>query len=90
MSNKPAYKIVLVGEAGVGKSSIVVRLVHDEFSGREPSTIGGTYLSNPNEKREVCYYLPRNEMRYGLANITITPHFLSCPAFEPLYSQLHL
>ena len=35
-------KLVFLGEAAVGKSSIVLRFVKDEFSMGSESTIGGT------------------------------------------------
>ena len=37
-------KLVFLGEAAVGKSSIVLRFVKDEFSASSESTIGGFYF----------------------------------------------
>lgn len=40
---KNIFKIAIVGEAGVGKSSIVERIVRDRFIGDASSTIGAAY-----------------------------------------------
>lgn len=36
------YKLVLLGESAVGKSSLVLRFVKNSFSEHQESTIGGT------------------------------------------------
>lgn len=36
------YKLVLLGESAVGKSSLVLRFVKNVFSTSQESTIGGT------------------------------------------------
>jgi GTPase SAR1 family protein len=36
------YKLVLLGESSVGKSSLVLRFVKNSFSEHQESTIGGT------------------------------------------------
>eukprot|EP01061_Rhynchopus_euleeides_P039668 TRINITY_DN68056_c0_g1_i1.p1 TRINITY_DN68056_c0_g1~~TRINITY_DN68056_c0_g1_i1.p1 ORF type:complete len:211 (+),score=52.22 TRINITY_DN68056_c0_g1_i1:119-751(+) len=38
------FKVVLLGETGVGKSSIVFRLLHDEFMEQQKSTVGASFL----------------------------------------------
>lgn len=38
------YKLVLLGESAVGKSSLVLRFVKNSFSDHQESTIGGTYM----------------------------------------------
>jgi GTPase SAR1 family protein len=41
-SSKPIpVKVVLLGDAAVGKSSLVLRFVHDQFSNTSEPTIGG-------------------------------------------------
>eukprot|EP01064_Diplonema_japonicum_P033592 TRINITY_DN6662_c0_g1_i1.p1 TRINITY_DN6662_c0_g1~~TRINITY_DN6662_c0_g1_i1.p1 ORF type:complete len:215 (+),score=34.14 TRINITY_DN6662_c0_g1_i1:34-678(+) len=40
------FKVVLLGETGVGKSSLVERLIHDEFSESQRSTVGASFLSH--------------------------------------------
>jgi len=38
------YKLVLLGESAVGKSSLVLRFVKNSFSDHQESTIGGTFF----------------------------------------------
>lgn len=38
------FKLVLLGESAVGKSSLVLRFVKGQFHEFQESTIGGTYL----------------------------------------------
>ncbi len=38
------YKVVLLGEAGVGKSSLVVRLVKNEYMPSQHSTVGASFF----------------------------------------------
>jgi Ras-related protein Rab-5C len=38
-------KLVLLGEAAVGKSSIVLRFVNDEFQENKEPTIGAAFLT---------------------------------------------
>ncbi|KAL9642694.1 hypothetical protein ABK040_009773 [Willaertia magna] len=45
MSNKKQnFKIVLLGEGRVGKTSLTLRFIKDIFDGQQPSTIQATYL----------------------------------------------
>lgn len=37
------FKVVLLGESAVGKSSLVLRFVKGQFHEYQESTIGGTY-----------------------------------------------
>lgn len=47
MSNRVChFKLVLLGDAAVGKSCLVVRFVRDEFFEFQEPTIGGTFLSS--------------------------------------------
>jgi len=41
----PSYKLVLLGESAVGKSSIVLRFVRNDFDDYRESTIGAAFLS---------------------------------------------
>lgn len=47
VSNKPVtgVKLVLLGEAAVGKSSLVVRFVNDEFQENKEPTIGAAFIT---------------------------------------------
>jgi Ras-related protein Rab-5C len=38
-----SVKLVLLGEAAVGKSSLVMRFVNNDFQENKEPTIGGTY-----------------------------------------------
>ena len=38
-------KIVLIGESGVGKTSIITRLTKDEFSENQETTMGASYTT---------------------------------------------
>jgi len=40
-----AFKLVLLGESAVGKSSLVLRFVKGQFAEHQESTIGGKFLS---------------------------------------------
>jgi len=40
-----SFKIVLMGESGVGKSSIAMRMVQDTFNPHTEATIGASYFS---------------------------------------------
>ncbi|CAG9317472.1 unnamed protein product [Blepharisma stoltei] len=43
-SNLPIQiKVVILGDSGVGKSSIILRFVYDDFKGETDSTIGAAY-----------------------------------------------
>jgi Ras-related protein Rab-5C len=44
MSRVYQYKLVLLGESAVGKSSIVLRYVRNSFNEHQESTIGGIIL----------------------------------------------
>lgn len=41
------FKLVLLGESAVGKSSLVLRFVKDQFDDYRESTIGGNYAILP-------------------------------------------
>lgn len=42
---KDSYKIVLVGSSGVGKTSIMIRLIKDEYREYNDATIGSSFFS---------------------------------------------
>uniref|UniRef100_A0A8C6R5K3 RAS and EF hand domain containing n=1 Tax=Nannospalax galili TaxID=1026970 RepID=A0A8C6R5K3_NANGA len=49
-SSQKAYKIVLAGDAAVGKSSFLMRLCKNEFRGNTSATLGMAYISMMTEK----------------------------------------
>mgnify|MGYP002626750584 CR=1 FL=1 len=42
-ANEEELKIILVGESGVGKTSIINRFIHDTFEDNSPTTTSGTF-----------------------------------------------
>ena len=45
-------KVILVGEAGVGKTCIIVRFINNEYYENAPSTTGANYASKVLEFKE--------------------------------------
>jgi Ras-related protein Rab-5C len=65
-SSDLTYKVVTLGSSGVGKTSLMVRLVHEAFVEDQSSTIGASFLIKKmnlgmvdmaNEAKEVTYNL---------------------------------
>ena len=44
MQASKKFKLVLLGEAGVGKSSIILRLIKDEYVEFQHSTVGASFF----------------------------------------------
>jgi small GTP-binding protein len=44
-SNLPQIKVIVVGDSGVGKSSILFRFVNDEFNEFSEATLGAAFVS---------------------------------------------
>lgn len=49
-TSQKAYKIVLAGDAAVGKSSFLMRLCKNEFQGNTSATLGRTLISLDNRR----------------------------------------
>ncbi|KAJ1671876.1 Vacuolar protein sorting-associated protein 21, partial [Spiromyces aspiralis] len=49
-----SVKLVLLGEAAVGKSSLVLRFVNDEFEENKQPTIGAAFLKRKINVGDVC------------------------------------
>lgn len=45
MSKQTQIKVIVVGDSGVGKSSILLRFVNDEFNEFNDPTLGAAFLS---------------------------------------------
>jgi GTPase SAR1 family protein len=45
MSKQGQIKVIVVGDSGVGKSSILLRFVNDEFNEFNDPTLGAAFLS---------------------------------------------
>lgn len=45
MSKQNQIKVIVVGDSGVGKSSILLRFVNDEFNEFNDPTLGAAFLS---------------------------------------------
>ena len=50
MSSIISYKVVLLGDSGVGKSSIAQRYIKNEYSEFQESTIGASFLTKTIER----------------------------------------
>ena len=50
-------KVILLGEAGVGKTSIILRYVQNKFNPSQASTFGATYLTKDIERGDNKYKL---------------------------------
>lgn len=51
-----SFKIVLMGESGVGKSSIALRIVSDKYIANTEATIGASYFSKILQTEEECLH----------------------------------
>jgi small GTP-binding protein len=52
----PRYKVVVMGESAVGKSSISIRFARDAFSDRAESTVGGTTQGNTSHPQHLSCF----------------------------------
>ena len=76
-----SFKVVLLGSAAVGKSSIMKRLKDDLFNNCEESTIGAAFYTKCYSKRELA--LPSNALSSGNVVLEIWD-----TAGQERYSQL--
>ena len=56
-SDKNEIKIILLGDAGVGKTSIILRYYKNEFLSNNISTIGASYIQKEIKKDDIIYKL---------------------------------
>lgn len=64
------FKLVLLGESAVGKSSLVLRFVKDQFDDYRESTIGGKHAFNAHSNLEGT-----NPLTWLLASISTRSRF---------------
>ena len=70
------YKLVLLGESSVGKSSLVLRFVKGQFLDFQESTIGGEFsFSSPLFSLTL---FPRSHSSFCSCVLTVFPFFYSC------------
>ena len=81
ISNTAEGKIVLLGESGVGKSSIAMRFVESRFSDGHDVTIGGAYF----QKNVI---LPKSEPTGQ--DKTVTMHLWDTGGHEKFRSMMNL
>ena len=55
--DEKAIKVILLGESGVGKTSIIRRYINNEFSQYSESTLGTTFLVKEIVKKNIIYRL---------------------------------
>ena len=55
--DEKAIKVILLGESGVGKTSIIKRYINNEFSTYSESTLGSTFLVKDIIKKKITYKL---------------------------------
>lgn len=82
------YKIVLIGDSGVGKSSLLSRFTRNEFDIESKSTIGVEFATRSIKvdgkviKAQVCgnyisgFVVPRVEMKF-ISNLPLHPTLIS-------------
>ena len=56
-NDEKAIKVILLGESGVGKTSIIRRYINNEFSQYSESTLGTTFLVKEIVKKNIIYRL---------------------------------
>ena len=55
--DEKSIKVILLGESGVGKTSIIKRYINNEFSTYSESTLGSTFLVKDIIKKKITYKL---------------------------------
>ena len=58
------YKLTLVGDTNVGKTSIVTRMTHNTFFDVHESTIGAAYSTMTTKEFKVCMWDTSGQVRY--------------------------
>ena len=49
-----SIKVVFLGNAGVGKTSIISKYITNQFRQNEPSTVGAMFLMKEQEYKQAC------------------------------------
>ena len=97
MEQEQTIKIVLLGSAGVGKSSILKRYISDDFENREQPTLGASFHSKTVKMKDKSYkfqiwdtagqekYAPLAVMYYRDAHVVLLVYDTTCKdSFEVL------
>jgi len=86
METELAFKIVVIGAVGVGKSSLTMRYVNNDFNDKLDSTLGAVYLEKnitiKNKKIKLEFWDTAGQERYkAIARI----YYKDCRAAVVLY-----
>ena len=73
MSDPREVKVVLLGDTGVGKSSLVLRFVTNSFKAYSESTIGASFMSK-------IMAIDGNKIKFQIWDTAGQERFRCCPA----------
>ena len=71
------FKLVLIGDTGVGKSCLLLRFADDAFTDSYISTIGVDFVSSNSRRQGVPHALPSRRRR--VCSYPLTPQRTRCP-----------
>lgn len=76
------FKLVLLGESAVGKSSLVLRFVKGQFHEYQESTIGAAFLT-----QTVC--LDDTTVKFEIWDTAGQERYVSIPTYDTIYDILY-
>lgn len=86
--NLTQIKVIVVGDSGVGKSSILFRFVNDEFNEFSEATLGAAFVSKVHtygQDKTIRFQVILHQNRFGILpvkkNINQLPPFITEVAF---------
>jgi len=68
----PQIKVIVVGDSGVGKSSILFRFVNDEFNEFSEATLGAAFVSKVHtygNNKTIRFQVILNPYRFGIQQV---------------------